>query len=168
MGTELGFGVDVVPPVLGDERPISSTMIRRALETGDLATATNGLGRHYSLRGTVIRGDGRGRQLGFPTANIRSPDPNKLIPMPGIYAVRASLPGRAADGVLHVGPRPTFPGAEPTIELHVFDFEGDLYGRDIAVSFIHRIRDVLRFETAEALIAAMTADCVAARTILAG
>jgi riboflavin kinase/FMN adenylyltransferase len=166
IGSELGFGVDVVPPVLGDERPISSTMIRKALECGDLATATIGLGRPYSLRGTVVRGDGRGRKLGFATANIRPPDPNKLIPMPGIYAVRAALPGRAAAGVLHVGPRPTFPGAEATIELHVFDFDADLYGRDIAVSFIHRLRDIVRFDTIEALVAAMTADCVAARAAL--
>ncbi len=167
IGTELGFGVDVVPPVLGAERPISSTMIRRALEHGDVASATTGLGRPYSLRGTVVRGDGRGKKLGFATANIRPPDPHKLIPMSGIYAVRASLPGRTADGVLHVGPRPTFPGAEPTIELHVFDFDADLYGRDIAVAFVKRIRDIVRFDTVEALVVAMTADCVAARAALA-
>jgi riboflavin kinase/FMN adenylyltransferase len=163
MGTELGFGVDVVAPVLGGDRPISSTMIRKALESGDLTTATTGLGRPYSLRGTVVRGDGRGRKLGFATANIRPPDPHKLIPMPGIYAVRASLPGRPAEGVLHVGPRPTFPGAEPTIELHVFDFDGDLYGRDIAIAFVKRIRDIVRFDTVDALVAAMNVDCLAAR-----
>ncbi|MCI0434643.1 MAG: bifunctional riboflavin kinase/FAD synthetase [Gemmatimonadetes bacterium] len=167
IGEELGFAVDIVPAVGESEQPISSTAIRKALQSGDVSAAARALGRPYSLRATVIRGDGRGASLGFPTANLRPPDSRKLIPRPGIYAVRAQLAGRQAEGVLHIGPRPTFPGAEPTIELHLFDFSADLYGRDLTVSFCAFIRDVERFDSVEALIAVMEADCAAARRLLA-
>ncbi len=167
IGVERGFGVDVVPAVGGPEKPVSSTSIRRTLQDGDVAAAAAGLGRPYAMRATVIRGDGRGRSLGFPTANLRPSDPRKLVPRPGIYAVRAQLPGRLADAVLHVGPRPTFPGADPTIELHIFDFDEDLYGRDVSVAFCAFLRDVERFDTVPALVSAMTRDCAAARSLFA-
>ena len=168
IGRERGFGVDVVPPVGGRGKPVSSTAIRHALAAGDVTVAAAGLGRPYSLRATVIRGDGRGRSLGFPTANLRPPDARKLLPRSGIYAVRAQLPGRLAEGVLHIGPRPTFPGAESTIELHLFDFEEDLYGRDAIVSFCAFLRDVERFDSIPGLIDAIEADCAAARRLFAG
>jgi riboflavin kinase/FMN adenylyltransferase len=162
IAARMGFGIQVVNAVQADGLPISSSRIRRALHDGDILAATHALGRAYSMRGTVVRGDGRGRRLGFPTANLQLPDPKKLLPRPGVYAARAWFGRQAADGLLHLGPRPTFPGAAPTIELHLLDFDGDLYGRSIAVAFCDRIRDVLRFDSTTALIRAMESDRAAA------
>lgn len=166
IGGELGFGVDVVEPVQAPGGPLSSSVIRRLLVDGDVRAAAGALGRPYSLTGTVVRGEGTWRRLGFPTANLQLDHEDKLLPQEGIYAVRAELHGRRQDGVLHLGPRPTFPGLAPTIELHLFDFEGDLYGERIHVEFVARIRDVARFESVDALIDAMARDCQAARTLL--
>jgi riboflavin kinase / FMN adenylyltransferase len=166
IGRELGFGVEVVPPVHEDGDAISSSRIRRALEAGDVAVAGHALGRPYALTGTVVRGEGRGRRLGFATANLDVANPEKLLPHEGIYAVRAALRDRFADGVLHLGPRPTFAGLPPSIELHLFEFEGDLYGDRVRVEFIERVRDIARFESTDALIHAMAADCEDARRLL--
>lgn len=166
IGTELGFSVDVVDPIESGTGPVSSSRVRQALEQGDVAAAAASLGRPYSLAGTVVRGAGAGHKLGFPTANLHVEHPDKLVPKEGIYAVRAALRERLADGVLHLGPRPTFPDLPPSIELHLFDFEGDLYGSRIRVDFISRIRDVARFDSAKALVRAMEADCEAARAEL--
>jgi riboflavin kinase / FMN adenylyltransferase len=169
IGDELGFGVDVVPPVDdgGMGEPISSSGIRRALAVGDVAAAARGLGRPYALTGTVIRGAGRGHRLGFATANLEVGHPEKLIPHEGIYAVRAALKDRTVDGVLHLGPRPTFAGLPPSIELHLFDFDEDLYGTRVTVMFHGRVRDIARFASVEALVRAMEQDCQAARRMLA-
>ena len=166
IGAELGFGVDVVEPVHEQGEALSSSVIRRLLAGGDVAAAARALGRPYAMSGTVVRGEGVGRRLGFPTANLQLDHDDKLLPLEGIYAVRAELHGRRLDGVLHLGPRPTFPGLAPSIELHLFDFAGDLYGERVRVEFAARIRDVNRFESTEALIAAMAEDCVAARALL--
>lgn len=166
IGGELGFAVDVVPPVVADGEPISSSRIRRALHAGDVVAAAHGLGRPYSLTGTVVRGAGRGRKLGFPTANLDVGSTDKLIPHEGIYAVRAAMRDRFADGVLHLGPRPTFAGLPPSVELHLFDVDDDLYGDRIRVDFFARIRDIARFESIDALIRAMEADCEQARDLL--
>jgi len=166
IGRELGFGVDVVPPVAGPDAPISSSRIRRALEQGDVAAAALSLGRPYSLAGTVVRGEGAGRRLGFPTANLQLDSPDKLLPHEGIYAVRAALRDRYGDGVLHLGPRPTFPGLGPSIELHLFDFHGDLYGSRLRIDLVARLRDVARFDSTRSLIQALERDCVAARAAL--
>lgn len=162
-----GFGIEVVEAVHADGTAISSTKIRKAIAAGDVIAAAHGLGRPYSMRGTVVRGDGRGRELGFPTANLQLPSPRKLVPKSGVYAVRAWFNGYTGNGLLHVGPRPTFPGAGPTIELHLLDFEGDLYGRSVAVSLCDRIRDIARFESRKDLIAAMESDRAAAIARLA-
>lgn len=166
LGAREGFTVDVVEPVIVAGAPVSSSRIRAFLSNGDLAGAALGLGRPYSLRGRVVRGDGRGRTLGFPTANLELPDPTKLLPQEGIYAVRADIDGIPRDGVLHLGPRPTYPGAAATVELHLFDFDEDLYGRDVGVRFCTRLRGVERFNGSAALTAAMAADCAAARRVL--
>jgi riboflavin kinase / FMN adenylyltransferase len=166
IGAERGFGVDVVEAVASDSEPVSSSRIRHALEAGDVSAAAEGLGRPYLMRATVVRGDGRGRTLGYPTANLVPGDPTKLVPRDGIYAARALVGGSRFDGVLHIGPRPTFPGASRTIELHLFDFSENLYGEEIGVTFHERIRDIVRFDTAEALMEAIDADCAAARRIL--
>ena len=168
LGEELGFTVEVVPPVRAGAEAISSTRIRRALTEGDVVAAHDALGRPYSLRGTVVRGDGRGRDLGFPTANIQVPDPTKLLPGEGIYTARAYLREGPVNGVLHLGPRPTFAGASATVELHLLDYEGDLYGRQIRVDFLERLRGVERFESAEALIDAIRLDCIEARRRFGG
>lgn len=166
IGAELGFEVDVVEPVQEQGAPLSSSVIRRLLAAGDVAAAASALGRPYAMTGTVVRGEGVGRRLGFPTANLQLDHEDKLLPREGIYAVRAELHGRRLDGVLHLGPRPTFPGLAPSIELHLFDFQGDLYGERVHVEFAGRIRDVNRFASTEALVAAMVEDCVAARAVL--
>jgi riboflavin kinase / FMN adenylyltransferase len=166
IGSRVGFGVDVVPPVLDDGDAVSSSRIRRALAAGDVIAAARGLGRPYSLTGTVVRGQGMGRRLGFATANIDVGHQDKLIPHEGIYAVRALLRDRTADGVLHLGPRPTFAGLPPSIELHLFDFEGNLYGTRVTVNFHGRVRDIARFDSVEALVRAMEADCQEARRLL--
>jgi len=167
LGAELGFAVDVVGAVELDGVAISSTRIRRALEQGDVSTAAAALGRPYSIRGVVVRGEGRGRELGFPTANIEVGDADKLLPLEGIYAVRADLRDERLDGVLHLGPRPTFRDSPPTIELHLFDFDRDLYGEEVRVEFCARLREIRAFGSAAELVAAMHADCEAARRVLA-
>ncbi|HUF49464.1 MAG TPA: bifunctional riboflavin kinase/FAD synthetase [Longimicrobiales bacterium] len=166
IGAEIGFGVAVVEPVSAGAAAISSSRIRSLLDAGDVAAAAGALGRPYSLTGTVVRGEGQGRKLGFPTANIDVPNPEKLIPHEGIYAVRAALRDRFVDGVLHLGPRPTFAGLPPSIELHLFDFDDDLYGRRVRIDFIERIRDIAHFDSVDALVKAMEADCSEARRLL--
>lgn len=167
MGAELGFGVKVVPPIAAGGGPVSSSRIRKALLAGDVRAAHAGLGRPYTLRGVVVRGDGRGQGLGFPTANLRIRDSRKLIPAEGIYAVRARLPDGTRDGALHIGPRPTFPGSAAAIEVHLLDYGGDLYGTELQLELIERLREVQRFASAAELIGRMNDDIRRARRILA-
>ncbi|MBI4545555.1 MAG: bifunctional riboflavin kinase/FAD synthetase [Gemmatimonadetes bacterium] len=173
LGHELGFTLEVVPAVMLSGAPISSTRIRRALEAGDVEAAARALGRPYSLRGPVVRGEGRGRALGFPTANIDVADPDKLLPREGVYAVRAVLrqaaagAGRGLGGVLHLGPRPTFRGSPPSIELHLFDFDQDIYGEAVRIDFCARLRDIHHFQSTAELVRAIQADCAAARALFA-
>jgi len=130
--------------------------------------AEAGLGRPYSLRAVVVRGDGRGRHLGFPTANLRVSNTEKLVPPAGIYAVRGVLRSGTRPGALHLGPRPTFQGSPPTIELHLMDFEGDLYGEDVRVDFVQRLREVRPFSSVAALVEQMKEDVALARAVLRG
>ncbi len=167
IGLDLKFTVDVVSPILTGEDPVSSSRIRKALLEGGVEWARQGLGRPYCIRGMVIRGDGRGRSLGFPTANLWVPANGKLIPPAGVYAVRAGLRRGIFAGAIHIGPRPTFRGSPPTIELHLMDFDGDLYGEEIRVEFILRIREVRPFSSASALVEQLRMDVDAARTALA-
>jgi riboflavin kinase/FMN adenylyltransferase len=166
IAVDLGFGMEVVDAVESEGTHVSSSRIRSLLQQGDVRAAALALGRPYSLTGTVVRGEGQGRKLGFPTANLGLGDADKLVPHEGIYAVRAALRDRRVDGVLHLGPRPTFAGLPPSIELHLFDFDGDLYGDRVRVDFIERIRDIARFDSADALVHAMEADCQRARRLL--
>jgi riboflavin kinase/FMN adenylyltransferase len=166
IGAELGFKVDVVPPVDLGEAPISSTRIRKAVLAADMEAARAGLGRPYSLKGLVVRGDGRGRTLGFPTANLEIGDPSKLVPPAGIYAVQGVLRRQTVPGALHIGPRPTFQGSTPTIELHLIDYEGDLYGERIRVDFAKHLRPVLPFDSVAALVEQMKRDVEQARGVL--
>ena len=167
IGRDLKFTVDVVSPIRAGEEPVSSSRIRAALLRGDVGEARRGLGRPYCIRGMVVRGEGRGRSLGFPTANLWVPGNGKLIPHPGVFAVRAGVKGGLFEGAIHIGPRPTFRGSPPTIELHLMDFDGDLYGEQIRVEFIQYLRDVRPFASASALVEQLKADVDAARTALA-
>ena len=169
LGQELGFDVDVVEPVETNGTPISSTQIRKALLSGDMVSASEALGRPYSLRGLVVRGDQRGRVLGFPTANLdvrAGGEGSKLIPPPGIYAVRGIVRSGTYDGALHLGPRPTFRGSPPTIELHLFDFHEDVYGEEVRVDFVSYLREIEPFQSSEALIRQMREDVNQARKVL--
>lgn len=168
LGRELGFRVDVVEAVESRGDPISSTRIRRALAAGDVVEAARGLGRPYSIRGPVVHGDHRGRQLGFPTANIQVEDPDKMLPKAGVYAVQGWVAGERVPGLLHVGPRPTFGGTQPTVEVHFLDFEADLYGRKLRVDLCARIRDILPFSSAAELVEAMKRDAATGRRLLTG
>ena len=153
-----GFEVSVVGGVETDGSIISSTRVRRAVASGDMEGAAAGLGRPYSFRGAVIPGQGRGRTLGFPTANLTPPPPDKLLPAEGIYAVRATLGSERVDGLLHLGPRPTFADAPPAIELFLIDFERDIYGEGVIVDVLHRLREVRAFESGDDLAAQMRRD----------
>jgi riboflavin kinase/FMN adenylyltransferase len=158
LGAELDFDVDVVPVVQVGGEPVSSTRIRRGLAEGRVEDVARVLGRPYSFRGPVVYGVGRGRQLGFPTANIPAPGGGKLLPRPGIYAVRASLRTVIRPGLLHLGPRPTFAGSPPSIELYILDFEGDIYGQTVRVDFLKRLRDIRPFGSAMELVNQMKLD----------
>jgi riboflavin kinase/FMN adenylyltransferase len=158
LGGELGFDVDVVPEVKAGADSVSSTSIRAKIREGDVEGAAVQLGRPYSFRGPVIHGLGRGKDLGFPTANIRPPSGRKLLPKEGIYAVRASLRTEILEGLLHLGPRPTFAGSPPSIELYLMDFDRDIYGEEVQVDFVARLRDVAPFASAADLVAQMKRD----------
>jgi len=154
LGSQYGFAVDVIPPQVVGDRTVSSTLIRTILlRDGDVRQAAELLGRPYMLQATVVKGDGRGRVLGFPTANLHPSHPRKLVPRNGVYAVRVWLPGEAEPrgGMMNIGMRPTFAGDRRTLEVHLLDFEGDLYGQVLRVDFIERLRDERRFPSIEAL-----------------
>ncbi|TDJ49592.1 MAG: bifunctional riboflavin kinase/FAD synthetase [Gemmatimonadetes bacterium] len=168
LGEELGFAVDVVPAVTVGKRTISSTSIRSRLAVGDVEDAWKQLGRPYSFRGPIVHGLGRGKSLGFPTANIRAPSGRKLLPKAGIYAVRASLQTEIRDGLLHLGPRPTFAGSPPSIELYLLDFDRDIYGQDVQVDFLTRLRDIEPFATTAELISQMQRDRERAQDYFSG
>lgn len=158
IGGQLGFGVDVVEAFQVGGENVSSSRIRALIGEGDVAAAAPLLGRCYSLEGIVVQGERKGRELGFPTANIEVGDPDKMVPKEGIYAVYGWVKGQRLPGLLHLGPRPTFAGFAPTVELWLMDWDGDLYGQRVRVEFVRRIRDIVPFSSVDALIAAMKED----------
>ncbi len=164
-GARLGFSVDVVPPLEDEGRPVSSGAVRNALNQGRVVEAAELLGAPWFVSGEVIHGDKRGRDLGFPTANLRL-DPSCGLKH-GIYAVRARVGGQILDGVASFGRRPTFDDGAPLLEVHLFDFDGDLYGQHMDVAFIGWLRHEQKFETIEHLKDAMKADAAQARDALA-
>jgi len=160
------FGVTEVEPFEVDGERVSSSLIRQALEAGDMARAAKFLGRPYRMTGKVIAGAKLGRKLGFPTANLRLH--RRTTPVAGIFAVRVSGGGlRDAPGVASLGTRPAFDGKELLLEAHVFDFEGDLYRKYLDVDFIARLRDERWFPSVETLVEQIREDAVQARSILA-
>ena len=162
---ELGFGITVVAPVAEDGEAFSSSAIRVHLAQGDVKGAARLLGRWWRVGGSVVGGAKRGVGLGFPTANVPLPRGTGLGH--GIYAVRAYLSGERYDGAAYLGTRPTYDDGMPVLEVFLFGFDGDLYGRDIGVEFIDFVRADRKFDTSEALIAQMEADCARAKEILA-
>lgn len=163
-GRRWGFEVEAMNAFCVGDTVISSTKIREALLAGDVRFAATLLGRSYNLGGRVIPGHRRGGRLGFPTANI-APD-KELVPARGVYAVRALRQGNRHDGILSIGFNPTFAGRERTVEVHIFDFQRDLYGETLEVLFVERIRDEVRFESPEKLIAQIGRDIDRAKEIL--
>jgi riboflavin kinase/FMN adenylyltransferase len=152
IGARRGFSVQVVPPVLGaDKRAISSTSIRTAIAAADLAGAADGLGRLYSADGIVERGAGRGHALGYPTINIALPAASKLLPPHGVYAVRVQTPLGTFGGMLSLGPRPTFSEGDVTFEANLFDVSADFYDSRVKVEFVTRLRDIVRYNSADEL-----------------
>lgn len=167
LGASRGFGVSVLDPVHdANGHPISSTLIRQAVASGNVEAAAAGLGRPYSVSGRVVGGDQRGRLLGFPTINLSEQDPRKLLPRDGVYAVRVQTPSGRFDGMVNLGGRPTFGSEERRIEAHVFDAAGDWYGATVRVDFISRLRGVQRFEGPDALRAQLVLDEQSARRTL--
>jgi len=164
-GAERGFSVEQVGSILDGSQRVSSTAIRRALAAGDLAAATALLGRCYSMTGRVVDGQKLGKQLGFPTANVNLN--RRASPIAGIFAVRVDGLGPAMlNGVASVGTRPTIDGIEPLLEVHLFDFDRDIYGEYIRVDFVQKLRDEVRFPDLDALTAQMHVDAAEARNIL--
>lgn len=165
LGDVHGFAVEVVP-LLGGQAPISSTRVRALVAEGRVEEAAAALGRPHEVRGLVVPGDGRGRRLGFPTANIALA-PGLAVPPAGVYAVRAGERGGALQpAVANIGRRPTFGAGEETLEVHLLDGAGDLYGRTLRVAFVARLRDEQRFPDAAALKAQIGEDVAAARRVL--
>lgn len=166
LGAEKHFGVNVVEPQTFEGQVISSTRVRELVAQGNLDEATRSLGRYPSVRGRVIKGDQRGRTLGFPTANLAIAE-RRLIPADGIYVVRVKIGARWLGGAANIGVRPTFDNGARLVEVFVLDFEGDLYDQVIEAQFIKRLRAELKFDSGAALVAQMQRDVIAARQILA-
>jgi riboflavin kinase/FMN adenylyltransferase len=164
-GRRFGFGVTEVPPVFRDGERVSSTAIREALKSGDLDAARSMLGRDYSISGRVVRGLGLGKQLGFPTANVNLK--RLRAPVDGIFAARITgLGPERLDGVASVGTRPTIGGSTALLEVLVFDFDRDIYGKYITVHFVKRLREERHFADLEAMRRQMQRDVADARAAL--
>ena len=168
LGRDLGFDVVAVPAVLQDGGRVSSTRVRESLTAGDVTAAAALLGRPYFVEGKVVRGDGRGRTIGIPTANLAVE--NEVLPKEGVYAARVARPAAGPPGaaVVNLGRRPTFGGGGPTTtEAHLLDFNDDLYDQRLRVSFVARLRDERAFSGPEALRAQIQEDVRGARIVLA-
>lgn len=164
LGAKLGFQVEVVKALKVDGEVVSSTRIRELIQGGDVRCAKRLLGRCYSINGKVVKGHSRGRALGFPTANLDFH--GELSPKNGVYAVKVRIGEEEMTGVANVGTRPTFGDRERSFEVHIFDFDGSLYGRDVRLFFIDRIRDELFFTDTKELSAQIGRDVIKAREIL--
>ncbi len=150
-GGTYDFAVDEIPAQEIDDVSVSSTKIRKALEDGDIETANSYLGYEYMLTGTIIKGKGIGKQLGYPTANLSIAEDYKLIPKNGAYIVNSSLNGKVVHGMMNIGYNPTVNGTDQSIEINFFDFDADLYDLKIQVNILVRLRDEHKFESIDAL-----------------
>lgn len=165
LGKEMGFSVEVVPVVVLDRQVVSSSAIRQALAQGDMKTVEKLTGRPFSLSGRVVSGNGRGRTLGFPTANLEL-RAEQALPGDGVYATIAHVDHQLMPSVTNIGIRPTFEGSEHLVETYIFDYEGNLLGQKFTIDFVDRIRDEKRFDNKEELKAQIGRDVEQARRIL--
>jgi riboflavin kinase/FMN adenylyltransferase len=164
IGKQAGFSVETVGPVLRDAEIASSTLIRKLLSAGDVKAVVGPLGRNFTLEGRVIEGVGRGKDLGFPTANLSTE--KEILPRPGVYAVKVRYREDLYDGVMNIGFNPTFGTERISLEVHLLDFSADLYGEMIRVYFVERLRDEQVFKSVEHLVQAIDRDILHAREIL--
>lgn len=167
LGSKLGFNAYEISRQEVGHQTVSSTKIRKALsDEGNVEKAAEMLQRHYRLSGTVVHGDKRGKQLGFPTANIKPAEKRKIIPHNGIYAVKMRINDIWREGMMSIGIRPTFENTGRTIEVNLFDFDKLIYGMPVEIMFVKRLRDEIEFESVEELTAQMKEDETKARSIL--
>jgi riboflavin kinase/FMN adenylyltransferase len=167
LGNKFDFSVTLIQEYSVDGETMSSTKIRNALLTGDVLKAEKMLGRHYSFKGTIVHGDGRGRQLGFPTANLVVDNEDKLIPAKGIYAAECIVENKKYFGLLSLGSRPTFhKDGEVIPEFYIFDFDKDIYDEVMQVNMVEKIRDEEKFNAVDELIIRMKKDEETGRKIL--
>jgi riboflavin kinase/FMN adenylyltransferase len=164
--SKFGFEVVEIPRHDIENIGISSTLIRNSLLAGDIVQANSLLGIEYSLSGKVVKGKQLGRTLGYPTANIYVVEDYKLIPADGVYAVLINYDNLIYQGVLNIGKRPTIEGKDRTIEVHIFDFDKDIYGENISISFVEKIRDEQKFDSLDLLKAQIQIDAERAKLIL--
>jgi len=164
LGERFGYRVELLQPICSGATVYSSTAVRNLVSAGDVEGVLAVLGRHYSLNGTVVHGQQRGRALGFPTANLETD--KDLLPAAGVYAVKARIGAQLYDGACNIGTNPTFQNERLSLEVFLFDFQGDLYGREVSLFFLERLRGEQRFPDLEALKAAIAADVARCRSIL--
>lgn len=167
LGRTFGFAVEGVSLLTEDETTVSSTYVRLCVDAGDVAAAAAALGRPHRLEGVVVRGDGRGRDLGYPTANLEVPR-HAAVPADGIYAAWLVRGGERLPAAASIGTNPTFEGRERRVEAYVLDADLDLYGDHVALEFVARLRDTVKFDSVEALTAQMADDVKRTREVLAG
>lgn len=167
IGRELGFKTHVVSKQEVGDKTVSSTAIRHAIhDDGDMRLAASLLDKHYILNGTVVHGDKRGKQIGFPTANIKPQNEKKVIPKKGVYAVWVRYEDSYYKGMMNIGDRPTFEGDSTTLEVHILDFDSDIYGKDVQLQFVKRIRDEQQFSGIDELKNQLKNDEKNARSVL--
>jgi len=165
-GRRLGFSVEGVPLLGSDDTTWSSTYVRSSVKAGDVAAAAAALGREHRIEGVVVRGDQRGRELGYPTANLE-PLPWSAVPADGVYAGRLVRGGRELPAAISIGTNPTFEGLERRVEAYLLDFTGDLYGEHVGLAFTARLRDTLRFDGVDELLVQMARDVERTRELTA-
>jgi riboflavin kinase/FMN adenylyltransferase len=165
IGAESGFTLEDMEPIGEDGIVFSSSLARRLIASGDMEGAAGVLGRYHMIAGTIVHGRDIGRSLGFPTANIATR--NELLPSDGVYAVMASVDGTLVKGACSIGLNPTFEGGSRTIEVFLLDFDDQIYGREIVVCFVQRLRDILKFSDSSELVGAISRDVQHTREILA-
>jgi len=165
LGQDMNFSVTVIPPIMVNGEVVSSTAIRKALADGDMKRVVNLTGRPFSLHGRVITGSGRGIGLGFPTANL-DVNSEQALPAEGVYATWAYIDDKAYQSMTNIGKRPTFGGSERTVEVYVINYHSDLYGRELKIDIIDRLRDEKQFDTVDELKKQITEDVKQGRTIL--
>ncbi|GJQ64784.1 MAG: riboflavin biosynthesis protein [Melioribacteraceae bacterium] len=159
LGEKFDFEITTIPAITKEDKIISSTLIRNLLESGETGEAKKFLGRYYEIPGEVVDGVKRGRLLGFPTANIKPKSDNLLIPANGVYVVKCDVEERTLYGVMNIGLRPTFGDVNSVqLEVHIFDFHEDIYGKDITLNFLKRLRPEKKFESKEELIYQINKD----------